>query len=494
MTASQARTRPSRIRLNRIGEPAGCPERAAQRHAPEPMSGFVERDLDVAWRAVEDLRPYARNVRSHPLSQLEKLAASIREFGFLIPILVDNEDRIIAGHARIEAARLLGLGRVPTVEVRHLSDAQTRAFRIADNRLAELATWDQSALALELQELADLDLDFSLEITGFEHAEIDLMIETLEQLEPDAADDIPELEDDRPPVSRVGDLWLVGPHRLLCADARVGASYETLMAGRPARMVFTDPPYNVQINGHVCGSGRVKHAEFVMASGEMSEKDFTGFLGEALRQLAASCLDGGLIYTCMDWRHCYELLSAARRVDLGLLNLCVWNKDNGGMGSFYRSKHELVFVLKKGSAPHLNNVELGRFGRYRSNVWDYPGVNSLRAGRLDELAMHPTVKPVAMVADAIKDCTARGEIVLDSFAGSGTTLIAAHQTGRVGRALELDPRYVDVALKRYERLTGEAAVHAESGLGFAALAAARAETQSPSAAVGPSDEEGRDDA
>lgn len=451
----------------------------------------VEPDLQVVERPVRELRPYERNARSHPRNQLEKLGASIREFGFLIPILIDGEDRLIAGHARVEAARLLGLTTVPTIRIDHLSDTQVRAFRIADNRLAELASWDEHALALELQDLAALELDFSLEITGFENAEIDLMIEGLDQVEPDAADDIPELDDDGPTVSRPGDLWLLGPHRLLCADARAAASYERLMAGSPARMAFTDPPYNVRVDGHVCGAGRIRHAEFAMASGEMSEEDFTDFLGDALGQLAAHCLDGALLYTCMDWRHVFELLSAARRLDLRLLNLCVWNKDNGGMGSLYRSKHELVFVFKTGSAPHLNNVELGRFGRYRTNVWDYPGVNSLRADRLDELAMHPTVKPVAMVADAIRDCTARGDVVLDAFAGSGTTLIAAHQTGRVGHALELDPRYVDVAIKRFERVSGESTIHAESGLDLTALAAARAETDPLPAR--PVDEEGGDD-
>ena len=491
MRANVPSFRAAKARPRNPKQPTLKPNRSASA-AGRGMPLLEEGALGVVQRPIGELKPYTRNARSHPRAQLERLAASIQEFGFLIPILADREDRIIAGHARIEAARLLGHATVPTIGIDHLSEAQIRAFRIADNRLAELASWDEHALALELQDLAELELDFSLDITGFEHAEIDLLIETLDQPEHDGADDIPELEDEGPPVSRLGDLWLVGPHRLLCADARVGASYERRMAGRSARMVFTDPPYNVQINGHVCGSGRVRHGEFLMASGEMSEEDFTGFLSDALCQLAANCVDGALIYSCMDWRHCYELLSAARRVDLRLLNLCVWNKDNGGMGSLYRSKHELVFVLKKGSAPHLNNIELGRFGRYRTNVWDYPGVNTLRAGRLDELAMHPTVKPVAMVADAIRDCTARGEIVLDAFAGSGTTLIAAHQTDRVGFALELDPQYIDVALKRYERLTGEAAVHAESGLGLAALAAARGVTPAPSAAARSSDAEGRD--
>jgi DNA modification methylase len=424
-------------------------------------------DLCIVWRAVEDLRPYERNPRHHPPKQIEKLAASLREFGFLIAILIDGEGRIIAGHARLEAAQRLGLTRVPTIEVDHLSEAQARAFRIADNRLTELATWDEGALAVELEALSELDLSFDVEITGFELAEIDILIERAEQDgEPDEADEVAEPDEDTPLVSRMGDLWLLGEHRLLCADALRPESYERLLAGETAQMVFTDPPYNVRINGHVSGAGKIKHAEFVMASGEMSASEFTTFLATILSNLASQSADGALIYSCMDWRHGYELETAGRKAGLRLLNLCVWNKDNGGMGSFYRSKHELVFVFKHGSAPHINNIELGQYGRYRTNVWDYPGVNTLRHGRLEELAMHPTVKPVALVADAIKDCTGRGHLVLDAFAGSGTTIIAAHKTGRRGYAMELDPRYVDVAIRRWQRFTGEQAIHAESGLTF----------------------------
>jgi 16S rRNA G966 N2-methylase RsmD len=251
------------------------------------------------------------------------------------------------------------------------------------------------------------------------------------------------------------------------------AAYETLMAGESAQMVFIDPPYNVPIDGHVCGSGRVKHAEFVMASGEMSEPEFTAFLETVLHHLAGNSVVGSIHFVCMDWRHAFELLTAGRAAYTELKNLCVWNKSNAGMGSLYRSQHELVFVFKSGTAPHINNVELGRHGRYRTNVWNYPGINTLKPGRLEELAMHPTVKPAALVADAIKDCSRRGGVVLDAFAGSGTTIIAAERTARRARALELDPRYVDVALRRWQDLTNQDAVNAETGSTFAQITDSR---------------------
>jgi hypothetical protein len=234
-------------------------------------------------------------------------------------------------------------------------------------------------------------------------------------------------------------------------------------------MVFIDPPYNVPINGHVSGLGKVKHRDFAMASGEMSEARYVGFLGTCFGYLIGHSVNGSIHFICMDWRHSFELLSAARPIYSELKNLCVWNKDNGGMGSLYRSKHELVFVFKNGSATHINNVELGRHGRNRTNVWDYAGVNSLRDGRLEELAMHPTVKPVALVADAILDCSKRGGIVLDCFGGSGTTLIAAEKTGRRGYLMELDAAYVDVAIRRFQKLTGKQATHGETQRTFADL-------------------------
>ena len=423
---------------------------------------------------VSGLTPNPRNARTHTKQQVHHISASIRTFGFTNPVLIDAEGTIIAGHGRVEAAKLVGMSQVPCIRIEHLTDDQKRAYVIADNRLAELAGWDDEILAIELQHLSEVEIDFDVEVTGFETAEIDYRIESLAADEPDEADDLSDLEADLPTVSQLGDLWQMGPHRLLCGDALTGGCYVQLVGGAMMRMVFADPPYNVPIDGHVCGRGRIKHRDFAMASGEMSEAEFTAFLTAVLGNLAATCTNGGLIYVAMDWRHLFELLSAGQAANLTQLNLCVWAKDNGGLGSFYRSQHELVAVFKVGDGPHINTIQLGRHGRYRTNVWHYPGVNSLRRGRMCDLAMHPTVKPVALVADAIKDCTRRGDLVLDAFLGSGTTLIAAEKTGRVAYGMELDPGYVDVAVRRWQRLTGDAAVHAETGQSFDELAIARA--------------------
>lgn len=433
----------------------------------------------VSWRGVDDLKPDPRNARTHTNKQIQQVAASIREFGFTVPILVDSNDVILAGHARVEAARRLGMDTVSAIQIEHLSEAQRRAYVIADNRLAELAGWDQDLLAVELKTLTEIDLDFDVEITGFETAEIDLLIEGLESGS-DPTDVVPEPDLDRPSVSQLGDLWLLGQHRLHCGDARDPTAYETLLAGESAQMVFSDPPYNVPIKGHVCGLGKIEHAEFAMASGEMSEAAYTDFLHTVLAHLAAHSVDGAIHFICMDWRHMGELLSAGGQVYSEFKNLCVWNKDNAGMGSFYRSKHELVFVYKNGTAPHINNFGLGELGRYRTNVWDYPGLNSLGSGRSETLALHPTVKPVALVADSIRDCSKRGGIILDAFVGSGTTILAAERTGRIGYALEIEPHYVDVAIRRWQALTGEAARHAETGESFDQIEAEHgAETETP---------------
>ena len=429
---------------------------------------MFERDLKIEVRPIALLKPYAHNPRTHSARQLRQLADSIQQFGFTNPILVDADNGVIAGHGRIEAAKLLGLECVPTIRLDQMSEAQKRAYVLADNKLAENAGWDRQLLALELQYLSKLELDFDLSVTGFATAEIDLLIGEIEIGQTvDQVDEVPAVAVEA--VSRPGDLWLLGEHRLLCADATKAASFERLLDGAKAQMVFIDPPYNVPIHGHVCGGGTIQHREFLMASGEMSEAQFIAFLKSSFEQLAAHSLDGSLHFICMDWRHLFELLSAGRAVYTELKNLCVWNKDNGGLGSLYRSKHELVFVFKRGAGAHINNIELGRFGRNRTNVWDYAGVNTLREGRLDDLAMHPTVKPVALVADAIRDCSKRDGIVLDCFGGSGTTLVAAAQTGRRGYLMELDPLYVDVTIRRFERVIGAAAIQADTGLTFAQL-------------------------
>ena len=418
------------------------------------------------------LRPYNRNARTHSKGQIKQIAASMKRFGFTNPILVSDDYEIIAGHGRFEAAKLLGLAGVPAVRLSHLSEDERRAYVLADNRLAEKAGWDREILAIELQEL--IALNFEIDLTGFAMPEIDLILdEAREASEPAGPEDTHPEMPAGPAVSRPGDLWILGNHRLLCGDARSADDYAKVLEKAKAQFVFTDPPYNVPIDGHVCGLGRIRHRDFAMGCGEMSEEAFTGFLRTVFRNLAAFSCDGSIHQICMDWRHLAEITAAGHAAYAELKNVCVWNKANAGMGSFYRSKHELVFVFKCGTAPHINNFELGQHGRSRSNVWDYAGVNSLRPGRLDELAMHPTVKPVALVVDAIKDCSNRNGIVLDPFAGSGTVLIAAERTGRQARALEIDPHYVGVAVSRWQTFTGKAAIHAETGQTFEDVAEAR---------------------
>jgi DNA modification methylase len=383
--------------------------------------------------------------------------------------LIDAHNCVMAGHGRLKAAERLGIERVPVIRIEDMTEAQKRAYVLADNKLAENAGWDRELLAIELQGLLEMDLDFDVTATGFEMGGIDALIRDLSDDPDDAADQIPDIDLSVPPVTRPGDLWQLGRHRLLCANATKHESFAQLLAGQLAEMVFTDPPYNVPIDGHVCGLGAVKHADFAMASGEMSEGEFIGFLNTVMGLMVEHSRDGSLHFVCMDWRHLYELLIVGRDVYREVKNLCVWTKTNGGMGSLYRSAHELVGVFKNGTAPHINNVELGRHGRNRTNVWAYAGMNSFGSERDNALASHPTVKPVALVEDAILDCSNRNGIVLDAFAGSGTTLIAAERAGRRGFGLELEPRYVDVALRRFRNLTGAEPLHAQSGLPFKVL-------------------------
>src|SRR5712672_2860370 len=421
--------------------------------------------VEIVYRPIDQLKPDPRNPRRHERKQIRKIADSIETFGFNVPILVDAELRVIAGHGRLLACRLLGRKEVPTISLEHLSPAQARAFMIADNRLTEIASWDDRLLGEQLRELSELNLKFSLEITGFDMAEIDLFIEGASDTPQPDPDDVPLPVASGPAVTRPGNTWLLGPHRIHCGSALDEAAYRALMQDHRAAIVFTDPPYNVPIDRNVSGLGAIRHREFAMASGEMDEAEFTAFLTRALGLLAGHSFDGSLHFICMDWRHMGELLGAAKQAYTELKNLCVWTKDNAGMGSLYRSQHELVFVFKHGRDPHQNHIQLGRYGRNRSNVWSYPGVNSFsRSGSEGNiLALHPTVKPVALVAGALRDCSGRGEIVLDAFLGSGTTLIAAERTGRICHGLELDPLYVDTAVRRWQIATHGKARHATSG-------------------------------
>jgi len=423
--------------------------------------------LTIEYLAVTEIRPNPINARRHPQKQIAMLAASIRAFGFIGPVVIKEDNSLLAGHARLEAARAVGLERVPCVKASHLSEAQARAYMLADNRMAELAEWDDKSVAAELRFLESYGIDFSIELTGFTTAEIDFRLEQDDGSpgKPDPADDF----DPAPaafPVTKPGDLWALGESRLLCDDALKPDSYVRLLGEAKADMAFTDPPYNVRIDGNVSGLGKVKHREFAMASGEMSRKDYTGFLTSACQNLATFTKPGSVHFVCMDWRHLAEMQEAGERAFSELLNLCVWNKTNAGMGSLYRSKHELVFVWKSGTAPHINNVQLGRHGRHRTNVWDYAGANSFGRDRSAALGMHPTVKPVALVADAIRDCSKRGGLVLDPFAGSGTTILAAERARRRAAAIEIDPGYVDTAIRRWQALSGKQAFQPETGLSF----------------------------
>jgi hypothetical protein len=425
--------------------------------------------LAVVYRPLSELKPDPKNPRRHSLRQIRQIAKSIATFGFNVPILIDADNNVVAGHGRLLACRQLGWTTVPTISLAHLTRAQAKAFLIADNRLTENSEWNDRLLAEQLKELSLLNLDFELDVTGFELAEIDLRIESLNEdgtTEDDLLNQV--LAAVGPAVAQRGDLWSLGRHRLLCGSAVEASAYAGLLEGNKAALVFTDPPYNVPVQGHVSGNGAIQHREFAMAAGEMTEVQFTGFLEECCTLLAAHSLPGSIHYVCMDWRHVGELLAAGKGVYSELLNICVWVKHNGGMGSLYRSQHELVFVFKNGAAGHCNNVQLGKFGRNRTNVWQYRGVNDF--GRTTEegnlLAMHPTVKPVALVADAILDCSRRGDVVIDAFLGSGTTLIACERTGRSCYGIELDPLYVDTAIRRWQKYTGEQAMHAATGQTF----------------------------
>lgn len=419
--------------------------------------------------ATTALTPNPRNTRKRTSKVFRQVAASIERFGFLVPIVVDRTGMIVAGHARWEAAKLLGLEEVPVIRAEFMSDEDRRAFAIAENRLAELSQWDDELLAEELKILFEGGYD--LDITGFTTADLDFAI--VEDAPAKKCEKVELPDDETPSISGEGDLWLIGPHRLYCGDARKVESWERLLGDERADMVFADPPYNVPINGFVRGNGKVRHREFAVGAGELSPAQFTAFLRTIFRNCVRFAAEGSIHYQCMDWRHCREILDAADGVYSQLKQMVVWVKDNGGQGSFYRNRHELVFVFKSGKGPHVNNFELGQTGRYRTNVVEYAGVNSFRKGRSEDLAAHSTVKPTALVADFILDCSKRGDLVVDPCLGSGTTLIAAHKTHRRGAGIELDPGYADTSLRRLAAVSGLTPRLALDGRSFDEVAAQR---------------------
>jgi DNA modification methylase len=436
------------------------------------MAGKNQTELSIRYALISALKRYTQNARTHSKHQIRQIAESIRVFGFTNPVLVDSSDRIVAGHGRVEAAKLLGITEVPTILLERLTEEQIRAYVIADNKLAENAGWDRSILAIELQHLLTLDCaDFDVTITGFEVPEIDLILQEAAQEDPD---DTIEPVYAGVAVTKPGDLWLLDKHKILCSSALEEASFSVLMGNHKAHMAFVDPPYNIVIEGNVSGKGAVKHEDFKMASGEMDEAQYTKFLTDSLCLLARYTVSGSVHFVFSDWRHQREMLAAGGQSYDTLLNLCIWVKNTGGQGSFYRSRHELVYVFRNGKSRNRNNIQLGKYGRYRTNVWEYPAVRALSQQQSEEgnlLALHPTVKPVALVADAILDSSAPGNLVLDSFLGSGSTLMAAQRTGRICYGIEIDPVYVDTAIRRWQRDTGSHAIHAESGKRFNEVAA-----------------------
>lgn len=423
--------------------------------------------MQVQYISTEDLIEYARNPRKNDVV-VDKMVARIKEFGFRIPIVAKSDGTVIDGHLRLKAAKKLGIQEVPVVIADDLNEAQIKAFRLVANQSANWAEWDEELLRLEFKELEDQNYD--LELTGFDLEDIQKQLDILdsnstegEEIEED------DQEEEVKKITKPGDLWILGNHRLLCGNSTLIDDVSRLMNGNTADMVFTDPPYNVKVSD-ISGLGRNikdKHEEFAMASGEMSEAEFIEFLTVAFTNLATASKDGSIHYVCIDWKHIYEIITAGRKAYTEFKQLCVWNKDNGGMGSFYRSKHELIFVFKNGTAPHTNNFGLGENGRYRTNVWEYSGMNSFSTKGKDELLKtHPTIKPLELVVDAILDCSNRNDLILDLFGGSGTTLIASEKVNRKCYMMEINPKYCDVIIRRWQKQTGNAAMLEFSGKTF----------------------------
>lgn len=430
----------------------------------------MKKKLAVEYMEIDKIIPYERNPRIHTSKQVQQIVNSIDEYDFTVPIIVDEKNVIITGHGRLLAALKLEMKEVPVIKLTHLTDAQKRMYRIADNKLTENGKWDENFLKLEFIDLGEMELDCSLDITGFDMGEIDIMLDSSvveKNKEPDEKLNATPFIEDAEIVSQEGDIWELGPHRILCGDSRDEKNYKTLLGKKRARLVLYDVPYNLSV-ASFCGSGQIQHEEFAVASGEMSEEEFIDFLIKIFELAKKFSVDGSLHFIFIDWRHVKEMSIAGAKIYDELKNICVWVKSNGGMGSLYRSQHELIFVFKNGTAPHINNIELGKHGRYRTNVWQYAGVNSFGKEQ-DNLKLHPTVKPVEMIKDAILDVTKQKDIVLDAFLGSGTTLIAAEESSRICYGIEIEKKFIDTAIRRWQEITGKEAIHMQSGKTYNAL-------------------------
>ncbi len=448
-------------------------QKAARAEVRLQTIGFSSRNdlapaLKLEHRRISELKRAKRRSRNTTPAQLERVINGLKAFGYSAPALIDTNNRIVDGHIVVEACERLGIEKVQCVVIEHLSEDELRMLRLSLNRLVETGQWNIEELAVELEELKVTELD--LRLSGFELPEIDIILGVTDLPGSKAP---PEGKVPVTPVSRTGDLFQLGDHRMLCADFRQPDAFERLMDGRKLDCVFSDPPYNIKIEGVVSGLGKTKHNDFAMACGELSDEQFQAFLVHYLKLCKAHSATGAVIFACMDWRQIDLLLLAGRDAGLHRINMAIWNKGSGGMGGLYRSTYELITVFCSEKSPAINNVELGKNGRNRNNVWDYPGANNMSSSAKKSLSDHPTPKPVELVADALLDVTHQGSIVVDPFMGSGTTLVAAEQTGRIAYGLEIDPGYVDVTIKRWQEMTGKLAVHVQTGLTFVELAAER---------------------
>lgn len=398
-----------------------------------------------------------KSLRKHYRKQLQKIINAIKKFGFTNPLLVDKQLRIIAGELRLLAAKELGMKQIPVIILEDLTDEEAEAIRILDNRIAEDSEWNYENLQEVIENLGKFDICF--EDLGFETVDYDKIILFNDSSEKEVHNSDKEdenwLEANIPKRANKGDLWRLGDHFIYCGDSRLASSFGIVLQNEEAKIVITDTPYNSKINGQVCGLGKIKHEEFEMASGEMSDSEFGEFISQFMQNLTQFSVDGSLSYLFIDWRNLYILLNQGYKYYSELLNIAVWNKETGGMGSFYRSKHELVAIFKKGKAKHQNHIQLGKNGRYRTNVWDYPGISATNPKSLELLKLHPTVKPVALLHDILLDASSKNDIVLDCFGGSGSTLLAAERCKRRARLIEINPRYVDVCIYRWEKETGK---------------------------------------
>ena len=400
-----------------------------------------------------------KSLRKHYQKQLQKIINAIKKFGFTNPILVDKQLRIIAGELRLLAAKKLGLRQIPVIILEDLTPEEADAIRILDNRIAEDGEWNFGNLKEEVEKLMKFDITF--EDLGFDTVDYDeiFLIKDSDESKVHNSDKEDEswLDANIPPKVKFGDLWRLGDHFVYCGDSLLAKSFEIIMQGELAQIVITDPPYNCKINGHVCGLGKTKHDEFAMASGEMTETEFAEFISKFMQNLIKFSIDGSLHYLFMDWAGLNTLLTQGKRHYTDLKNIAVWNKLSGGMGLLYRSQNEMIPIFKNGKAKHQNHIQLGKNGRYRTNVWDYPGVRATNPESLELLKLHPTVKSVPMLHDILLDSSSKNDIVLDCFGGSGSTLLAAERCKRRARLIEISPRYVDVTIYRWEKETGKTA-------------------------------------